>query len=283
VDQDVVEIPLDGSAMRTLLATSQAEHCAAWSPKGDQFVYSKAVGGTNEIWTHNVRDGSDRPLVTAAAFHEGPTDRLTEPRYSPDGQRVVFTRISGGVYSLWVMSALGGTPVPLVPGAMAGWSPDGSWVVYHSAPQFGLLKVPAGGGKPVELAPPGIMIRPQWSPRGDWITYLDRQGLKIISPDGSRTELLSGESGGNDDESGWNATAGFSQDGSTVYAVRTNKKHHLLLEAIDIASKRRRVVSDLGVQQDTHGFSLAPDGKSFLTTLAHIRGDIWLLDGFPNP
>jgi serine/threonine protein kinase/Tol biopolymer transport system component len=276
-DQDIVEVPLDGSPMRTVLATSLLEHCAAWSPKGDQFAYSKEVGDNNEIWLHSVREGWHRPLVTAASFHEGHTDRVTEARYSPDGQRIVFARISDGSYSLWIVSVLGGSPVPLgVAGAMAAWSPDGNWLVYHSYPEFQLMKVSASGGKPQQIATGTFTVRPQWSPRGDWITFRDRDGLKVVSPDGARSELLS-------DETGWQQTAGFSQDGAKVYAMRLDSKHHLLLEGIEIASKRRTVVSDFGRQAGVHGYSLAPDGKSFLTTLEKSRGDIWLLEGFPQP
>jgi serine/threonine protein kinase/Tol biopolymer transport system component len=277
-DQDIVELPLDGSPMRTVLATSLAEHCAAWSPKGDQFVYSKEVNGTNEVWVHSVREGGERPLVTAAAFREGHTDRLSEARYSPDGQRVVFVRVSDGRYWLWVVSAQGGSPVPLgVEGAMAAWSPDGNWLVYEQASGFGVMKVSSGGGgKPVRLAGPGVVLRPQWSPRGDWITWREEKALKLVSPDGAKNEVLS-------EEGGWQQMAGFSPDGATVYAARTDERHHLMLEAIEIVSKRRRVISDLGLQDGLHGFSLAPDGKSILTTLDKSRGDIWLLEGFPQP
>jgi eukaryotic-like serine/threonine-protein kinase len=277
-DQDVVELPLDGSPMRTVLATSLAEHCAAWSPKGDQFAYSKEVNGTNEIWVHSVREGGERPLVTAAAFREGHTDRVSEARYSPDGQRVVFIRVSEGRYWLWMVSAQGGSPVPLgVEGSMPAWSPDGNWLVYQQESNFAVMKVSSGGGgKPVALTGAGVLLRPQWSPRGDWITWREGKELKLVSPDGTKNEVLS-------DEGGWQQTAGFSPDGATVYAVRADERHHLVLEAIELASKRRRVISDLGLQDGVHGFSLAPDGKSILTTLEKSRGDIWLLEGFPQP
>jgi hypothetical protein len=29
--------------------------------------------------------------------------------------------------------------------------------------------------------------------------------------------------------------------------------------------------------------SLAPDGKSFFTTAASFKSDLWILDGFPQP
>jgi len=39
----------------------------------------------------------------------------------------------------------------------------------------------------------------------------------------------------------------------------------------------------MGPQAGAHGFSLAPDGKSFLTTLERENGDIWILEGFTKP
>ena len=49
------------------------------------------------------------------------------------------------------------------------------------------------------------------------------------------------------------------------------------------SSTRTRIIFDMGPQAGTHAFSLAPDGKSFLTTLERYRGDIWMLEGFPGP
>ena len=277
-----MEIPLDGSAMRNVLATSTFERCAAWSPKGDQFVYANQHNGSDEIWIHSVHEGWERPLITAASFREGKTDRLTEPRYSPDGQRIAFTRVSEGVFSVWVASVAGGPPVPL--GAdhelVPVWSLDGSWIAYTSfdVAGAGLFKVSSGGGgKPVVIIPPGgggsPIVRTQWSTRGDWLTWLGKRGLEVVSPDGSQRELLS-------EETGWQEVQGFSKDGGTVFAIRANQARHFLVEAFDIATKRARLISDLGPQIDMHAFSLAPDGKSFLTTLSRRGGDIWILDGF---
>ena len=283
-DQDIVEIPLDGSPMRSVLATSTIEHCAAWSPQGDQFVYAKQHNGTDEIWIHSVHEGWERPLITAASFREGKTDRVTEPRYSPDGQRIAFTRVSEGVYSIWVASVAGGPPVPLgvdhelVP----AWSPDGNWIAYTSidVAGAGLFKVSSGGGgKPVAIVPGGggsQIVRTQWSSRGDWLIWLGKRGLEVVSPEGSQRQLLS-------EETGWQEVQGFSKDGGTVFAIRENQAHHFLVEAFDIAAKRATLISDLGPQVQMHAFSLAPDGKSFLTTLSRRGGDIWILDGFGTP
>ena len=84
-------------------------------------------------------------------------------------------------------------------------------------------------------------------------------------------------------ETGWQPVAGFTQDGAEVIGIRKSENHHFAIEAIEIRSKRRRIVLDMGPQAGVHGFSLAPDGKSFLTTLEREHGDIWIFDGFAKP
>ncbi|HYW44477.1 MAG TPA: protein kinase [Bryobacteraceae bacterium] len=278
----VVEVPLDGSPVRNIVATSGHAHCACWSPAGDQFAYDKDHNGVDEIWIRSALGGWERPLITRASFHQGPTDRVTEPSYSPDGQRIAFVRVSGGRRSVWLTSIAGGLPVPFVQGdsSVPAWSPDGNWIVYM-VPRNGrytLWKTPAGGGQPVQVFQEDTPsdTRPKWSPRGDWITWVNEKGLKLVSPDGAKTVLLS-------DNPDWFAV-GFSKDGLQVLGIRLNQAHHLVAASIDLATKRERIISDLGPSVNVHAFSLAPDGKSFLTSMVRGNlGDIWLLDGFPQP
>jgi hypothetical protein len=62
------------------------------------------------------------------------------------------------------------------------------------------------------------------------------------------------------------------------------------LDAIDVRTGASRKIADLGSGIDfdmSVNFmlrgSLAPDGKSFATTVAKTTSDIWILDGFTLP
>jgi len=66
----------------------------------------------------------------------------------------------------------------------------------------------------------------------------------------------------------------------------------LQLVAFDVATGRETVLSkDLGafppISDPLDGLSLAPDGRSLLTSIVRLRGDVWLLSGFeprrPSP
>jgi hypothetical protein len=147
--------------------------------------------------------------------------------------------------------------------------------------KWGLAKVKAGGSEPPVIIKEGIVYPsgPRWSPRGDWITCDTPEGFTLVSPDGTAARVLS--------EEAWLAH-GFSKDGAVVYAVRQTENLHMQLTSFDVATGRESVVTaDLGPTPPTstplRGFSLAPDGRSFLTSIVELRGDVWLLEGFPRP
>ena len=72
------------------------------------------------------------------------------------------------------------------------------------------------------------------------------------------------------------------------------ENRRLVLGRVEIASEREQA-ADLGplpaaldladFQGDFpyRGFSMRPDGKSFLTSVLAIKGDIWLLQDFDRP
>jgi Tol biopolymer transport system component len=138
----------------------------------------------------------------------------------------------------------------------------------------------AGANEAVTLRTDGVAsAAPRWSPDGEWITWQDAEGLLIVAAsDGRRQKRVSGD--------GWLAHA-WSFDGKEIYAIRETDDLHLALVAVDVATGREKILSDLGasppVNNQVKGLSLGPDGRTLVTGIARMRGDIWLLQGIRAP
>jgi sugar lactone lactonase YvrE len=77
------------------------------------------------------------------------------------------------------------------------------------------------------------------------------------------------------------AAFGFSKDGALIYAVRRGPNRAWDLAVSDVETGTERKVADLRLPSSAivSGFSLHPDGKSFITSVGIPKFDIWLLDG----
>ena len=139
-----------------------------------------------------------------------------------------------------------------------------------------LAKVRVGGGEaPVLLRNDGIPnATPSWSPTNEWITWETPEGFALVSPDGKQQRLLS------DDH--WFAHA-WSKDGSQLFGIRETEQLRLSLVSIDARSGSERILADLGpsppVNNPVKGLTVSPDGLSVVTSLVHLRGDLWSVAG----
>jgi Tol biopolymer transport system component len=83
---------------------------------------------TISIWSMRP-DGSDRRRLT-----EAPTGSHLQPRWSPDGRRVVFTNDRDGDEELYVINADGSGMKAITDNGLndwdPGWSPDGRKLVF---------------------------------------------------------------------------------------------------------------------------------------------------------
>jgi eukaryotic-like serine/threonine-protein kinase len=135
-----------------------------------------------------------------------------EPRFSPNGRRLVF---GSGHFddeeAIWVAEADGSNPQQLThggPGRAQGspyWSPDGRRIVFDSFADdnhIHLWMIDADGGPPRRLTTQaGDESVPTWSHDGRWIYFSSEQGaaardLWRVSVDGKTSErLIRGASG----------------------------------------------------------------------------------------
>ena len=285
VDRDIVELPLDGSAPRTLLATSLPEFAPTWAPTGDQFAYVTRRNGTDELWVRSTQGNWDRPVVTAKDF---PTlEALLSPIFSPDGSRIAYTALlagSGRRRSLAISAAGGGTPTIIADGYAPSWSPDGSQIAFLWIKPDGnipLATVSVGSDRmPHEIrGVPGVN-GPQWSPSGKWIAISTFMGVTLVSPDGKDLHTLPAVIG---------QALAWSKDSKTIYGLTYNTDPPAL-KALDVATGTVRTLAEyhIGFQPSpliensytgSIRISLAPDGKSVAVGTATSQADVWILDG----
>jgi Tol biopolymer transport system component len=289
---DIVEVLLDGAAPRDVLATSRNEVAPSWTPDGTRFAYSTDRSGADEIRLHDRRDGSDRLIVGPKDFPGGGT--IVDCAISPDGNRIAFRFDNGLLPAIWISPLSGEAPVHLwedPAGAWqrgASWSPDGNWIAYYSVRdgKTVVLKARVGASAQPELVAHTSQSRPVfWSPRGDWIAFEDDAKLRIVSPDGKQDRVVSRKA--------W-YTYGWSKDGASLYGIASDENRRLLLGRVDIATGKE-TIADLGPMPAAidfgtttgffpyRGFSLHPDGKSFLTSVYRVKSHIWLMTDFDRP
>ena len=286
MDSDLVEIPLDGSPIKPLLATSQSEESGAWLPSGAQYAYITNAGGKPEIWLRSKPENWARPILAGNPDAPPPWYLLDVLRVSPDGQRVAYDVLSAR-HGIWISSITGGRAMPLDTESAdqhcASWSPDGNRVVYRrlQGGKWELTVIPVGGGNPVSLgetraggASGGGVT--DWSPTGEWVCHHSLKGPELVSPDGKRRRLLGPSI------SLWFC---FSTDGKLLYTLRRSEARRWQLAAIDVATGVERQARELTAPASAglSGLGRHPDGKSLVATLGTPRQDIWLMEGFAPP
>ena len=291
-DFDLLEIPLDGTPMRSLLATSRVEKMPVWAPDGSQYAFVTNRSGTDEIWVRSADGAWERPVATMKDFPESTTALLSGLSFSPDGKRLAYQR-AAGIFRVWISNVVGGPPIPLLTSQKAledhpTWSPDGEWIAFISflepdsaakPREATLLKVRLGGqDAPVVLAERVVTTSDiKWSPDGAWITCETVDGMTLVSAAGGPSQLLSEES--------W-VTHEWAKDGKSIYAIYVDEAMHSILAKVDVRSGNPVLLRDLGTTPPMMfpflGLSLSADSRNLVTSAPSLRGDLWILEGFDS-
>ena len=280
---DVLEISIPNGEVRTLVSGG-ISRTPDWAPSGTHFIYSIPTGeGVGFVDRQAGVEGFSRRLGDAQG---------NNPQWSPDGGQFVFSREEDRIGRLMLANASGGGVVLLDSvtfGTRNGmsWSPDGQWICYllEVAGKQDLVKIRATPGSAPEIvanAKPQSWAdsMPRWSPAGDWIAYPAADGIDLISPDGKSARNLTSRKF---------RAYGFSKDGTQFYGVfqnttGTGAQWQLYSVNVKTGAEKSLAPIDLPASVDRiAGFSIHPDGKRFLTSVAKFPFDIWMLEGFDQP
>lgn len=132
------------------------------------------------------RDGAAQPAADSLfrVRHYLELESAADPRISPDGRTILYTRSwvdqanDRWESAIWALDADGGRHRFLVKGASPVWSPDGARIAYVAAaeeprgPQIFVRWMDAGGAtsQVTRLTEPPESVR--WSPDGRWLGFV---------------------------------------------------------------------------------------------------------------
>ena len=289
-DDDKSPLPLP--ADRTV-AIDMAE--GSWmsldvSPDGQTIVFDHL----GNLFTIPVTGGEATQLTSGMAFD-------AQPRFSPDGTRIVFTSDRSGGQNIWVMSLDGTDTTQVTKGATnrsesPDWAPDGDYIVSSKGgfrggglPKLWLHHV--GGGSGVQLIDEPENLKTlggAFDPSGRYIWYARRTGDWTYNAQFPQYQLAvydreTGENYTRTSRYGSGVRPTLSPDGRwLVYGTRHD--FHTGLRIRDLESGDERWLA-YPVQHDDQesratldvlpGMSFTPDSRHLV---ASYGGKIWKLD-----
>src|SRR5690606_24641391 len=133
-------LPLEPTRTLTYTATEGSWMSVDVSPDGGTLVFDLL----GDIYTMPITGGRATPLTTGMAYD-------AQPRFSPDGTRIVFTSDRSGGEGVWTMSLDLKDTAQVTTGKTTkydspDWTPDGSYIVVTRGINLHLYHVDGGAG-----------------------------------------------------------------------------------------------------------------------------------------
>jgi Tol biopolymer transport system component len=204
------------------------------------------------------------------------------PCWSPDGQRIVFSRYGAEAApektGLWLVSPDGGEARQLttVIGEHPNWSPDGHYIVFDGDFGGSIQLVSASGGTPIRVVPESIPIarggQPKWSPDGTRIVFKEDASLWVLEVATGRVQQIFNQEGKRPLPACW------SRDGGDIYVcLREAEGSNASIWAVSATGDggRQLTPEKEGVYRYA---SVSPDGSLLAVVWCEGRNcDLWVM------
>lgn len=282
-------LPLKAARTHAFTATQGTWISLDVSPDGDRIVFDLL----GDIYTMPVTGGKATALTHGMAYD-------VQPRFSPDGKRIVFISDRSGGENVWLMNADGKDTVALTSGntnqyVSPEFAPDGKYVVVsRSGGTFGTAKlfmyhVDGGRGVPLSMTPAPAPTLKQlgaaFGKDGRYLWYAARTGDWQYNSIGAQYQLYTWdrETGRTSQMSRRGGSAfrpALSPDGQfLVYAARFEVKTGLRIRNLQTQEEdwlafpvQRDEIESRAPMDAYPGFAFTPDSKAVIVSYG---GEIW--------
>jgi Tol biopolymer transport system component len=240
-----------------------------------------------DIYTLPITGGKATPVTKGMAFE-------SHPRFSPDGNKILFTSDRSGSDNLWIIDRVKEDTTQLTKERVedfpaAFWTPDGDYIIASKGrrtPKLVMYHKDGGGGTPLIDQPTSLKtIDPFVDPKGRYVYFSMRNGswnynaalpqyqIGYYDRDNAKMSALTSRYG-----SAFTPT--LSKDGQwMVYGSRYEDKTGLILRnmktgeekwlAYPVQRDEQESIAPLGVLP---GMAFTPDSKFVLTS---YNGKLW--------
>ena len=158
---DLYVSDLDGTNLKQLTVTREAESSPCWSPDNQTICYVSRERGAASLFTVSASGGAARRIPTTGV------PNATEPDWSPDGKWIAFTT-QMREFQICLVKAGGGDAMVLTPGEDPTWAPNSRAIIFckgqDHAKNLSLLDVPTKQVKTVaRISGSQSNSQPSWS------------------------------------------------------------------------------------------------------------------------